>query len=83
MVKSRFGIGMSAKEAEDFWRELVLILIGVPFLIIIGVMIIDTLLNTALGTNLGFFKYILYGIGGVGWIIVLYRKYIKKIISSI
>ena len=59
-MKLRFGIGMSTKETEDFWRELVLILIGVPFLIIIGVMIIDTLLNSALGTNLGFFKYILY-----------------------
>jgi hypothetical protein len=76
------GIGISQKDAEDFWRELILMLIGVPIAIIIGIMIIDTLLQGALGSGLGFFKYIFYGVGGLGWIIALYKKYLEKIINS-
>ncbi len=76
------GIGISEKDAEDFWRELALMLIGVPALIIIGIMIIDVLLQAALGSGLGFAKYVFYGIGGLGWIIALYKKYLSKIINS-
>jgi len=76
------GIGISQKDTDDLWRELVLMLIGVPALIIIGIMIIDALLQAALGSGLGFFKYIFYGVGGLGWIIAIYKKYLEKIIKS-
>lgn len=79
----RSGIGMSRKDADNFWRELVMMLIGVPILIILGVMIIDALLQGATGSGLGFFKYIFYAIGGLGWIVVLYKKYMAKILKSI
>lgn len=82
-MANKFGIGMSQKEAEDFWRELVLILIGVPFLIIVSIMIIDALLQDALGKGLGIFRYLLYGLGGLGWIVAIYKRYLEKIIKNI
>ena len=82
MAENKFGIGMSQKQAEDFWRELVLILIGVPMLIIIGAMIIDVLLQSAIGTGLGFAKYFLYGVGFFGWAIAIYKKYLRKILNG-
>lgn len=81
-MSKKFGIGMSQREAENFWRELVIILIGVPFLIIISVMIIDQLLQTAADQGLGFTKYFLYIIGFMGWLVAIYKKYMAKILEK-
>jgi len=81
-MAKKFGIGMTQKQADEFWRELVMILIGVPALILIGVMVIDALLQFALGNGLGFVKYMLYGIGFIGWVITIYKKYMSKILTG-
>ena len=81
-MAKKFGIGMTRKQADDFWRELVMMLIGVPALIVIGVMVIDALLQAALGNGLGFVKYLLYGIGFIGWVFAIYKKYMGKILNG-
>jgi len=83
MVNLKFGIGMTEIEAEDFYRELIMILVVFPLIIFVGAYAISEVLASILKTSLGFFKYILIGIGGVGWLIILYKKYIQRIIASI
>lgn len=80
---SKFGIGMSQRQASNFYREIVMILIVFPIIIITGALAISQTLESILEVNMNIFKYILMGIGGVSWIIVLYKKYIQKIIKSI
>jgi hypothetical protein len=81
-MSKKFGIGMTQKQADEFWRELVMMLIGVPLLIVIGVMVIDALLQAALGNGFGFAKYLLYGIGFIGWVVAMYKKYLGKILNG-
>jgi len=74
----RFGIGMTQKQVEEFWQELVLMLIGIPILIVIGAIIISVLLETTGFGYPNFVKYFLISVGFVGWIIAIYIKNIWK-----
>ena len=77
------GIGMNRRQADNFKRELITILFVVPIIIIVSAMGIGSVLQSAIGTTNDFPKYILGSIGILGWIVVLYKKYMNKIIDNI
>ncbi len=71
---------MKQREYEEELRQLAFDYLAAPSVILIGMAVVGSILDSFLG-NQGWFKYIFTGIGGGPAIVTYYGKKWKKFIS--
>jgi hypothetical protein len=74
---------MSKKEYNENLNYYIFNLVALPFIIIIGIYMVSITIESLSDINLGVFKQIFAGIGGIGYFIYYFRVQLKSIIDKI
>lgn len=69
---------MKQREYEEKVRDDIYRFLVKPLIVLIGIYIVSSFIDTALKLNSETFRYVFTGIGGIPFIIYYYRKELKK-----